>query len=95
VPADHRHRLYDHQRVASIEEPCQQRQADAGSRVDPVRLHTALGVESPLPAQEEILGAQGLGRSKQEQQPPEGVFEEKPAILRRLTLRSCCHSARL
>jgi hypothetical protein len=40
-------------------------------------LHTALDVESQLPSQEEILGLQGLGRSKQEQHPPEGVFDEK------------------
>jgi hypothetical protein len=29
-----------------------------------------------LPAQEEILGAQGLGRPKHDQQPPEGIFDE-------------------
>jgi hypothetical protein len=34
-----------------------------------------------LPAQEEIFGAQGLGRSKQEQHPPEGVFDEKTCDL--------------
>jgi hypothetical protein len=77
VPANHRCRLHDHQRAAPIEEPGQERQADASRRVDPVRLDTALDVQSQLPAQEEILGAQGLGRSKQEQQPPEGVFDEK------------------
>jgi hypothetical protein len=34
MPADHRRRLHDHQGAAPIEGPCQQRQADAGSRVD-------------------------------------------------------------
>ena len=33
--------------------------------------------KSQLPAQEEILGAQGLGRPKQQQHPPEGVLDEK------------------
>jgi hypothetical protein len=38
----------------------------AHSRVDPVRRVTALDVQSQLPAQEEVFGAQGLGRTKQE-----------------------------
>jgi hypothetical protein len=42
-----------------------------------VRSDTALDVKSQLPAQEEIFGAQGLGRPKQEQHPPEGVLDEK------------------
>ena len=41
-----------------------------------MRLGTALDVQSQLSAQEEILGAQGLRRPKQEQQPPEGVLGE-------------------
>jgi hypothetical protein len=40
-------------------------------------LDIALDVQSQLPAQEEILGAQGLGRPQQEQHPSEGVFDEK------------------
>jgi hypothetical protein len=51
------------------------------SRVDPVRLDTAPDVQSQLPAQEEILGAQGRGRPKQEQHPPEGVLDEKTCDL--------------
>jgi hypothetical protein len=47
------------------------------TRLDPLWPDTALDVKSQLPAQEEILGAQRLGRPKQEQQPPEGVFDEK------------------
>ena len=42
-----------------------------------MRWDAALDVESQLSAQEEILGLQGLGRSKQEQHPPERVFYEK------------------
>ena len=45
------------------------------------RWDTALDIESQLPAQEEILGAQGFRRPKQERQPPEGVFDEKPCDL--------------
>jgi hypothetical protein len=33
-----------------------------------------------------IVGA-GDGSPKQEKQPPEGVFDEKPEIFRRLTMR--------
>ena len=81
MPANHRRRLYDHQCAAPIEEPGQYHQADACRRVDPARWDTALDVQSQLPAQEEILGAQGLGSPKQEQQPPEGVFDEKTCDL--------------
>jgi hypothetical protein len=81
MPANHRRRLHDHQRATPIEEPCQQRQADACRRVDPVRWDTALDVESQLPAQEEILGAQRLRGPQQQQHPPEGVFDEKTCDL--------------
>jgi hypothetical protein len=46
-------------------------------RPDPVRSDTALDVKSQLPAQEEILGAQRLGRPKQQHHPPQGVLDEK------------------
>jgi hypothetical protein len=61
----------------------------------PARSDTALDVQSELPAQEEILGAQGLGRPKQEQHPPEGRPRRgELAIFRRLTARSWCHGDR-
>jgi hypothetical protein len=59
-----------------------------------MRLHTALDVESQLPAQEEILGAQGLVRPKQEHHPPEGVFDEKTCNPQDADHRSWCHSDR-
>jgi hypothetical protein len=94
MPANHRRRLHDHQRAAPIEAPGQYRQADAGSRVDPARSDTALDVQSQLPAQEEILGAQRLGGPKQQQQPPEGIFDEKTCDPQEADMRSSCHSDR-
>ena len=76
MPADHGRRLHDDQSAAPIEQLRQHGQADAGRGIDPSRPHATLDVQRQLTAQEEVLGADGLGRAEQQHHPPEGVFDQ-------------------
>ena len=67
-------------------EPCQYYQADTGSRVDGAVGHRARCTE-PAAGAEEILGAWGLGRLKQ-QHHRKASSTRRLATFRRLTMRS-------
>jgi hypothetical protein len=76
MPADHRRRLHDHQCAAPVEEPGQDGQADSSRCIHPSRLEAALDVQRQLPAQKEVLGLDRFGRTEQQHQPAQAVFDQ-------------------
>lgn len=59
VPADKRIWAHHHQSIAPLEESREQRESDAGGRIDTPRILAAFDLLSELPAQHQDLRAQG------------------------------------
>src|SRR5438552_4848363 len=51
-------------------------QADPGCGIDPPRLYATFDLQRQLAAQEEILGAEGFGRTEKKHHPPQRVLDQ-------------------